>query len=257
MNRCALALLGLLALPAAAAAQDRPLLSNEPPPERLPEQRLTIMPYLGVRVPYTTGNSVLFLENGDQFRISSERGGGPMAGVDVMARVKGPIHFVGGVAYSGRREDVLRIDDLQGDTTGFVTTDGASYWFAKAGLAFRLAEPNPDNRHFHPSAFITVAPALVWQDYGDIEGFPADANRSTTNFALNLGADAAARIGRSSRWSFSVGVQDFLTFWNNDSISARDATVGQLLLGGPVTIDYDYNTSNVFTIRFGVGYSIP
>jgi hypothetical protein len=257
MNRCALALLGLLALPAAALAQDRPLLANEPPPERLPDARISIMPYIGVRVPYTTGDAVFFLENGDQFRISSQRGGGPMAGVDVMARLKGPVNFVAGAAYSGKREDVLRINDLQLDTTGEVTIDGASYWFAKAGLAFRLADPAPDNRHFHPSAFITVAPAMVWVDYGDISGFPGDANRSVSNFALDLGVDAAARIGRTSRWSFSIGVQDFLAFWNTDSLRARDEVVGTALLGGPVLIDYDYNTSNIVTLRFGVGYRIP
>jgi hypothetical protein len=256
MNRCALALLGLLALPAAAAAQDRPLLSNEPPPERLPEARISIMPYVGARVPYTTGNAVFFLENGDQFRVRTERGGGPMAGVDVMARVKGPINVVAGVAYSAKREDVLLIGDVQNDTTIQISTDGARYWFAKAGLVFRLADPTPDNRRFHPSAFITVAPALVWQDFGDVEGFPDAANRSVRSFALDLGADAMARIGRTSRWSFSVGVQDFLTFWNTDDMRARDETVGELLLGGPVLIDYDYGTSNIFSLRFGVGYRI-
>ena len=47
MNRSALALLGLLALPLTAAAQDRPLLANEPPPERLPVSRFSVMPYIG------------------------------------------------------------------------------------------------------------------------------------------------------------------------------------------------------------------
>ena len=256
MNRCALALLGLLALPAAAAAQDRPLLSNEPPPERLPEARISIMPYIGARVPYTTGNATFFLESGDQFRITTERGGGPLAGVDVTARLKGPVNLVAGVAYSAKREDVLQIFDFQNDTTIPISTDGASYWFAKAGFVFRLADPTPDNRHFHPSAFITVAPAMVWLDYGNVEGFPDAANRTVRNFALDLGADATARIGRTSRWSFSVGVQDFLTFWDTDALRARDETVGELLLGGPVLIDYDYGTSNLFTLRFGVGYRI-
>jgi hypothetical protein len=257
MKCSALALLGLLALPLSLAAQDRPLLANEPPPERLPEARISIMPYIGARVPYTTGDAVLFLQNGNQYRVATQRGGGPLVGVDVMGRVKGPINLVGGLAYSAKREDVLRFVDVQADTSADVTTDGPKYWMAKAGVALRLADPEPDNRHFHPSAFITVAPALVWLDYDNVQGFPADANRSVRNFALNLGADAAARIGRSSRWSFALGLQDFLTFWNTGSLNARDATIGQVQLGAPVTIDYDYNTSNIFTLRFGVAYSIP
>ncbi|HSU15424.1 hypothetical protein [Longimicrobium sp.] len=256
MNRSALALLGLLALPLAASAQDRPLLANEPPPERLPESRISVMPYIGARVPYTTGDVVLFTQGGDQFRIATQRGGGPMLGVDVMARVRGPINVVGGVAYSGKREDVLRFQDLQADSSVDVTTDGPRYWMAKAGVVFRLADPEPDNRHFHPSAFITVAPALVWVDYDDVSGFPDAANKSTTNFALNLGADASARIGRTSRWAFTIGLQDFLTFWNTDSMTARDVTIGEALTGEPVVIDYDYNTSNIFTLRFGVSYRI-
>ncbi len=257
MTRCALALLGLLALPLAAAAQDRPLLSNEPPPERLPEARIAVMPYVGARVPYTTGDAVFFLENGDQFRIASQRGGGPMVGVDVMARVKGPISLVGGLSYSASREDIWRVNDLQTDTFTDVGIDGARYWTAKAGAVFRLADPNPDNRHFHPSAFITVAPALVWLDYDDVEGFPDAANGSVLNPALNLGADATARIGRTSRWAFSIGVQDFLTFWNTDKLQEREGLLGSLLLDAPVVIDYDYNTSNIFTLRFGVSYRMP
>lgn len=257
MNRSALALLGLLALPLAASAQDRPLLANEPPPERLPEARISIMPYIGARVPYTTGDVVLLQSDGDQFRIATQRGGGPMVGLDVMARVHGPVNVVGGVAYSAKREDVLRFVDVQADSSVDVTTDGPRYWMAKAGVVFRLADPEPDNRHFHPSAFITVAPALVWLDYDNVNGFPDAANKSVTNFALNLGADAAARIGHTSRWSFSVGVQDFLTFWNTDSLSSREVIVGELLTGGPVVVDYDYNTSNIFTLRFGVSYRIP
>jgi hypothetical protein len=257
MNRCALALLGLLALPVTAAAQDRPLLSNEPPPERLPVSRFSVMPYLGARVPYTTGDAILFLQNGDQYRIATQRGGAPMVGVDVMARVKGPVNVVAGAAFSSRREDVMRVLNAQTDSFVDVSVDGPRYWFAKAGVAVRLADPTPDNRHFHPSAFITVAPALVWTDFPDVQGFPADANRSVRSFALNVGADAAARIGRASRWSFSLGVQDFLAFWNTDRFRARDAVVGETLLGEPVTIDYDYDTSNIFTLRFGVAYSVP
>jgi hypothetical protein len=254
MKRCALALLGLLALPLTAAAQDRPLPGAEPPPQRLPVAGISIMPYLGVRAPYTTGDAVLTDQTGDQFRAATQRAGGLMGGVDVMARVAGPVSFVAGASYSGSGTDVLRVLDVQTDTFVDLSLDGPRYWMVKAGAALRLADPNPDDRRFHPSAFITVAPALVWVDWADLPGFPDDANGSSRNFALNLGADAAARIGRASNWSFAVGVQDFLTFWNEDSLRARDATLGTVLVGSPVTVDYAYNTSNILTLRLGVAY---
>lgn len=253
MARCALALLGLLALPLTAAAQDRSLLNGEPPPERLPESRFSVTPYVGARVPYTTGDIILTDNQGTSYLLAYQRGGGPMAGVDVTARVAGPVHFLVGAAYSASRTDVLRLADANGDSLDERRTSGAAYWFARAGVQVRLADPTPDNRRFHPSALITVAPALVVTDWGDT-GFGAAADESSTSFALNLGGDAAARIGRSDRWSFSVGVHDYLTFINKDDLAVRDAIVGEALLGGPMTVDYQYSNSNILTARFGVSY---
>jgi hypothetical protein len=253
MNRSALALLGLLALPLAAAAQnDRPMLANEPAPERLPVAKFTITPYVGVRVPFNTGTEVLVTEDNTQFNLRTERGGGPMAGVDVSARLAGPVHFVVGAAYSGRRDDLLLLQS--GSGVDSLTTQGPAYWFAKAGVQVRLADPNPDNRRFHPSALITAAPAMVWTDWNDVPGFSAEANRSSQHFAMNLGADAAARIGASERWSFTLGVQDYMVFWNTDRMAARDAAIGELLAAEPVTVAYDYSSSNILTLRFGVSY---
>ncbi len=253
MNRSALALLGLLALPLAAAAQnDRPLLANEPHPAVLPEAKFSITPYVGVRVPFNTGTEIVVTEGGDQFNLRWERGGGPMAGVDVTARLRGPFHFVGGAAYSARRDDLVFFQSGSGIDT--LTAQGAAYWFAKAGVQVRLADPNPDNRRFHPSALITVAPSIVWSDWNDVPGFSEDANRGSAHFAINLGADAAARIGRSERWSFTLGVQDYLVFWNTDRLVDRDAAVGEILAGEPVTVAFDYSNSNVLALRFGVSY---
>jgi len=253
MNRSALALLGLLALPLAAAAQnDRPLLANEPPPERLPESKFSVTPYIGARVPFNTGATIVTTEGGDQFALRWERGGGPLLGVDVAARVHGPFHFVAGGAYSGRRDDLVLLQG--GSTVDTLAAQGPAYWFAKAGVQVRLADPNPDNRRFHPSALITAAPALVWTDWNDVSGFSADANRGSHHFGLNLGADAAARIGRSDTWSFTLGVQDYLVFWDTDRLAARDAAIGEAILSEPVIVAYDYSSSNILTLRFGVSY---
>lgn len=253
MIRSALALLGLLALPLVAAAQDdRPLLANEPPPQRLPESRFSITPYVGARVPYNTGTQVLVLENGDQYQLHWERGGSPMLGLDVTGKIKGPVQFVIGGAWSGRHDDFVTVTGPSVSDTA--AAQGATYLFGKAGVQVRLADPAPDNRRFHPSALITAAPSVVWVDFRDVPGFPDAANEGSLHFAANLGADAAARIGRSNTWSFTLGVQDYLVFWNSDKLTARDATIGQVLLGEPVAVNYDYSSSNIITLRFGVSY---
>ncbi|HKP75984.1 MAG TPA: hypothetical protein VJT67_10605 [Longimicrobiaceae bacterium] len=253
MIRSALALLGLLALPLAAAAQnDRPLLANEPPLERLPVSRFSVTPYLGVRVPFNSGTEILVTEGGDQFALRSERGGAAMVGLDATARIRGPVHLLVGGAYSGRHDDVITVANTAGTDTALA--QGAAFWFLRAGVQVRLADPAPDNRRFHPSAFITAAPAIVWTDWKDVEGFPAAANGSSHHFGFNLGVDGAARIGKSDNWSFTVGAQDYVVFWNNDRLTARDETIGQVLLGEPVAVTYDYSSSNILALRFGISY---
>jgi hypothetical protein len=252
MKRSALALLGLLALPLAAMAQsDRPMLTNEPPPDRLPESKFSITPYIGARVPFTSGDVLITTEGGDQSVLSWERGGAPMVGLDFSGKLAGPVQFLVGGAFSPHRTDEVRLDGAASDSA---RTDGANYWIAKAGVQVRLADPNPDDRRFHPSALITAAPALLWTDWTDLEGFPAASTASSHHFAANLGLDAAARIGRSATWSFTVGLQDYMVFWNNDDMAARDGAIGAVLLGEPVTVDYASSTSNIVTLRFGVSY---
>lgn len=253
MTRSALALLGLLALPAAAAAQDRPLLSNEPPPARLPDNRVSITPYFGVRAPSSSASLVVLGESGSQYRFESDRGGSVLLGLDADVRVAGPWSIVVGGAYSGAEQDEFTVFFPGDSLTDLFEVDGPAMWFAKAGVKVRLPDPIPDNRRFHPSAFITVAPAMVWLDYGDVEGIEG-IDGTSNHFALNLGAEAIARFGRSQSWAFSLGLDDFVTFWKNDDLRTRDVTIAQIYAEEPVIVDYDSNFSNVIALRFGVSY---
>jgi len=251
MKRSALALLGLLALPAAAAAQDQPLLANEPTPQRLPDARFSISPFLGVRVPFSGGDQVFFGPGGEQFQASSERGGAPMAGADVRVRLRGPVSLYAGGSYSASRQDLLTVVSDAGTTTKY-ELDGPAMWTAKAGVSVRLPDPMPDNRRFHPSALVNVAPAIVWMDWPSSSSLSDDITRSTHHFAVNVGFDAVTRLGRSERWALDLGLQDYVVFWNTDALRARDAAVGEIVTGTPVTIDYDYSTSNLIGLKLGV-----
>jgi hypothetical protein len=252
MTRSALALLGLLALPAALAAQDRPLLSGEPALERLPEHRFALTPFIGVRLPSGGGDFVVLTEGGDQFRFENDRGGGTIVGLNADVRVAGPWSIVLGAAYSGAEQDEYTVSFPGDSTTDAFEIDGPAMWFAKAGVQVRLPDPIPDNRRFHPSAFITVAPSMVWLDHGDSD---VEALGGTTrHFALNIGADATARFGRSESWAFTLGLEDFLTFWSEDDLSAREVAIAQIYSGEPVVVDFDSGSSNIFVLRFGVSY---
>ena len=248
-----LALAGLLALPAAAAAQNDGGFASQPPAELVPYSRFAITPWVGFRVPYGTGEYFVFTEGGDQLQLDEDRGGGAAVGLDAAFAVARPLSIVGSVSYSAADEDQLTVTDASGNQR-FFESNGPEIWFLKAGVQYRLPDPIPDNRRFHPAAYVTVAPALVWADYADIEGLDNDdVNGSARNFALNIAFDAATNIG-SRGLALSFGVEDYITFWDQDRIQARD----EVLLGGlfedNVTVEYDAAASNILMLRAGLSW---
>jgi hypothetical protein len=248
-----LALAGLLALPAAAAAQDNGGFASEPPVDLVPYTRAAITPWVGFRVPYGSGDYFVNTESGTQFQLNEDRGGGAAVGVDAAYQVTGPLNLVAGVGYSGADQNTLNVVDEDGNVTRF-QADGPEVWFLKAGVQYRLPDPVPDNRRFHPAAYVTVAPALVWMDWPDFEGFDADdVNGSTRNFALNLGFDAVTNVG-SRGLALSFTVEDYLTFVDEDRIRVRDEALLGDFFEEPVVIDYDASTNNILVLRAGLSW---
>jgi hypothetical protein len=251
MKRFALTLAaGLLALPAVAGAQSRPVYAPEPHPQQLPHSRWAITPYIGARVPYNTGTFYVTGANGADLQVEEEREGSPALGLNADFFFRRVFGFTAGVAYSSAPQDIVTFG-TPGDSLpeGRFITDAPSMWFAKAGITARLPDPRPDDRRFHPSAFVTVAPAIVFMGEHGGQG-------RTQHFALNLGADATTRIGRSG-FAFQIGLEDYITFWNTDDFLERDAArfgSEPRFEGGPVAIDYNYSTGNILMARFGISY---
>jgi len=251
MKRFALTLAaGLLALPAVAGAQTRPVYSPEPHPQQLPHSRWAITPYVAARVPYNTGTFYVTGANGVDLQVEEEREGSPAVGLNADFFFRRVFGFTAGVAYSAAPQDIFTYG-TPGDSVAedrFIT-DAPAMWFAKAGITARLPDPSPDDRRFHPSAFVTVAPAIVFM--GEQAG-----QEATRHFALNLGADATARIGRSG-FAFQIGLEDYITFWDTERFLERDAArfgSEPRFEGEPVLIDYNYTTANILVARFGISY---
>lgn len=243
------ALAGALLLPAALPAQGG--FAAEPPEDLVPFTRFAVTPWVGLRVPYGSGDFVLFTE-GDQFTIEEDRGGAPAIGLNAEVQVLGPLNVVGGVAWSGGDEDELQFITPAG--TESLVVDGPEIWFAKLGLQYRLPDPVPDNRRFHPAAYVTVAPAVLRMDWPTLDGVDDDdITGSATHFALNLGVDAAARIG-SRGLTLTFGFEDFITFWDQDRVRARDEALYGLILEEPVVINYNDRASNILMLRAGLSW---
>lgn len=249
----AFALAGLLALPAAAAAQNEGGFAMQPPAELVPYTRFAITPWVGYRAPYGSGDYFVFTEGGDQFQLVEDRGGGAALGLDLAYRLRGPLNVVAGVGYSAADQDELTVTDVDGNEVLF-QSDGAEVWFVKAGLQYRLPDPMPDERRFHPAAFITVAPALVSVDWPDFEGIDDDNVTGTSrHFALNLGVDAVTNLG-SRGLALQFSVEDYMTFWDTDRIRLRDEVLLGSLFEEAVTVDYDAASNNIFLLRAGVSW---
>ena len=250
MKRFALTLAGLLALPVLAEAQTAPVYTPEPHPQQLPHSRFAITPFVATRIPFSTGGYYLTGENGVQILVEEERQAAAAAGLNLDVLLRGPFAFTAGVAFSDGPRNRLAYgapsDSLPEDRK---LVDAPSMWFAKAGITARIPDPIRDDRRFHPSGFVTVAPAMVF--LGSTPG-----QEATQHFALNLGADATARIGQSN-FAIQLGLEDYITFWNTDDFAAHDAgrfAADPRFEGGAVFIDYNYDIGSILLARLGVSY---
>ncbi|MDB4951475.1 MAG: hypothetical protein JWM27_4124 [Gemmatimonadetes bacterium] len=245
--RRVIALAGLLALPALASAQRTTLPPGQTGPQ-LPYARWAVTPYIGVRAPLTTGNEFQY-QNGEAVSthaVSRERGGAVLGGLEAEYRFRRHWSFVGGVAASARGNDVLTFSTpSSADTLG---ADGDRFFFAKAGVSYRLPEPSPDTRRFHPGGFVTLAPALVRLDRAGLG--------KVNNPAVNLGLAATAPLGSSRRLAFQLAVDDYLTFWDKGKLEAQDAAFYSTA-AVPVTVHYSYSTSNILVLRLGASFRMP
>jgi hypothetical protein len=248
-----LALAGLLALPAAAAAQNDGGFASEPSPDLVPYTRFAITPWVGFRVPYGSGDYFVFTDSGSQFALDEDRGGSAAVGVDAAYQLTGPLNLVAGVGWSGSDQNDLTVID-EGGATRLYQSAGPEVWFVKAGVQYRLPDPMPDNRRFHPAAYVTVAPALVFMDWPEFEGFEDDdVIGSTRNFALNIGFDAATNIG-SRGLALSFAVEDYLTFLDEDRIRVRDEVLLADIFEEPVVVEYNESTNNILILRAGISW---
>lgn len=247
MRRSVLALAGLLALPAAAAAQD-PL-----PPGQLPGARFAVTPFIGLRVPYAAGDAYLFTPENGQFIIDEQRGGGPVVGAEVEARLRGPVSLLGSVGYTDAGSTDITLISGEDGTRLPYRSDNPSMWIGKLAVAYRLPEPRPDNRRFRPAGYVMAGPALVRTDRRDDDFLGGDLSGASNHWGVNLGVHTATQLG-SPRLALHFGIEDYVTFWDTDRLAAEEAAAYGVLFGEGTLVDMDYSSSNLVMLRAGVSF---
>jgi hypothetical protein len=250
MKCSALALAALVALPLAAEAQTRPVYTPDPHPQQLPFSRFAVTPFVGVNVPFILGTYTVVGDNGEQLVVEEQREGSPVVGLNLDVALNRVFGVTAGAAYNTGANDIFTFG-TPGDSAaeGRFGVGAPDMVLLKAGVTARLPDPVPDERRFHPSAFVTVAPALVFVESTPLQG-------STRAFALNIGADATTRIGRSG-WALQLGLEDYITFWNDEDFVERDAALfagDPRFAGEPVRIFYGERSPTLLVARLGVSY---
>lgn len=230
MRTLAFALVLSLAVPAGAAAQTAGDWSD----------RFSITAFTGARAPFTTGNVVVYGEDGGAlFAAREQRGGNPVLGVDAQARVWRNVAVLVGGMYSrtGNGEFFIDRDPSYGERGDFAVRYLSHTWFAKAGASVRVSGGSrvKDGRAM-PSSDLFAAGAMVRQ---------FEANHP----ALNLGFRGSFPV--ASGLEATIGIEDYFVFWNEDALGP----VFLELLGpsrtGSTAAELFYDTSHMLVLRLG------
>lgn len=237
---CCLALVLLACLPLSAQAQ------FESP---LPPARLSVTPFVGVRIPTIVRGTetVVAGEETSVLEVREQRAGGPATGLQVEVAALPFLSVIGAVAYSRAGDIDFHAIREEGITEG--TMGGPEVWFAKAGISVRLPEPQPDHRRYRSVAFLTVAPALIRESEDWWRLFPGEQTDAVNNWGISLGAEALTAI--RPNLALHIGLEDYVTFWNTAERRRRHERY-LAEQGTPAQASFSYNPSNVFLARVGI-----
>ena len=155
--------------PPTAAAQNDGGFASEPPTELVPYTRFAVTPWVGFRVPYGSGDYFVFTEDGTSSSWTRTAAAARPSAWTPRTRCAARSTWWPAWRTSRRDQNELNVIDEDGNLR-ILQSNGPEVWFLKAGVQYRLPDPIPDNRRFHPAAYVTVAPALVFMDWPEFDG---------------------------------------------------------------------------------------
>jgi hypothetical protein len=158
------------------------------------------------------------------------------------------VGIVGGVVYTNP-DELGVLAALGGDVITRLQVDGPSVWFAKLGISYRLPEPDPDDRRFHPAAYLTAGPALVRQQF---DGGLFDDGETVQSWGANIGAKAVQALG-TPNVALYLSVEDYITFWNTDAVQLRILErLRAIEPGALLAADLGYDRAHVLMLNLGL-----
>lgn len=203
--------------------------------------RFSVTAFTGARVPFTTGNVVLYRDDGTPlFAAREQRGGNPVLGLEGEFRLARGFSAIAGATYSRTGEGEFFVDrepgfDQRGD---YFVRYLSNTWFAKAGLSLRVTgEDRVRDGRSMPSTDLFAAGAVVRQFE---ESHPA----------LNVGFRGSMPVlGRALE--ATIGVEDYFVFWDQDALGPVMLEVLEPFRSGSTTAELFYDTSHLLVLRIG------
>lgn len=234
-------------IPLAVSAQLMPL------QDELPwGARLRITPYVGLAPAVTRVEHYLVDVGGTltEGRYDVDFGSGQAAGADIEVRVYDRFSLLAGGTYIRRGETI----EFAEATGTFSQREGTDFLMAKAGLAVRLTEGVSEMQLRQLSASVYVAPTYIREmPRADVRQDPLLLEDITT-WGVSIGLDAEIPLG-SERLAAQVGIEDVVTFWNEDELARRnDALFAQGGVTSNTTVKADL--THQWLIRAGLTFRV-
>lgn len=233
MRHPALLLALLVCVPAPASAQTAPGGTSG---------RFSVTAFTGVRVPFTTGDVVLYTDDGTPLFVAREqRGGNPVLGLEGEVRLARGFSGIFGGTYSrtGEGEFFLDRDPEFHDVGDYAVRYLSNTWFAKAGLAYRVTgEDRVRDGRSMPSTDLFAAGAVVRQF-------------DVSHPALNVGFRGSLPV-LASGIEATIGLEDYFVFWDEEALAATMLEVLGPIRSGSSTAEMFYDTSHLLVVRIGM-----
>lgn len=200
--------------------------------------RFSVTAFTGVRAPYGMETVSVYLPTGG-YEVGQERSGGALLGADARLWLRGRVSLVGGGAFTPIGETRYFVSDSS-VTRGpdWIWHESGAMWFARLGLSARFESPRSvtDPRP-RPSTDL-IAGAAVVREFGAYHP------------ALNVGFAGSVPIHPGL--DFSLGLENYLVFWDTDRIAPTVAGIVQRFQAEKVEeVVLRYGTSNVLQLRAG------
>ncbi|MGH7500728.1 MAG: hypothetical protein ACREL7_03120 [Longimicrobiales bacterium] len=235
----------LITLPAASSAQA--VASTMDVPVWGPRIRIT--PFVGHAASVSRTERWTF-DIGGQLstaRYDVDIAPGWAGGASIEIQVADALAFIGEGLYVTRGRTLEESPDV-GDR---FEHEGSNFVLAKGALALRLRERTSELQMRTLTATVFAGPAWIHEMPKDDATSDPILLESQNYWAVNFGVNAQLPIG----WEgvlLQGGVEDFLVWWNNDELAARN----DALLGPGATSVVETDPSHMWIFRVGLAFAM-